>query len=114
MKASLFALIVVSAVLASAEPQFYYPGYGLPWQLLRTSQQDLQQDFAEGRLFFGTQTVTLGTTTVTTTATSTTTCTTSTSALSACSPSGARRRSIAARGLYYEEEESIFLPSDSK
>lgn len=116
MKIACFALVLTAAVLAVAEPQFYYPG---PWNynaFFRSSQQqpDLQQALVEGRLFFGTQTVTLGTSTITATSTITSTCTTSTAALTACVAAGRRRRSEKNRGLFYDEEDSIFLNAAPK
>ena len=118
MKAACFALVVIGAVLAIAEPQFYYPA---PWNynaFFRSSQQqpDLQKAVVEGRFFFGTQTVTLGTSTITATSTLTSTCTTSTAALTACAAAGGRRRrSNKDSGLFYnEEEDSIFLSAAPK
>ena len=75
---------------AAQQPSYFRSGYPYP---MRDSEEPAQ----EGRLFFGTITVTLSTITTTTTATTTTTCTTSTAALTTCS-AGRRRR-----GLFYSD-----------
>lgn len=129
-----FLLVLSSTVAIYADPQYIY-GYP-PLHPYDMSYQEPASYFRAGnphpsfeersqrpdnRFLLGTVTLTIGTTTTTTTITSSTTCTTSTGALTICSPSGRRRRSVLenydskkSRGLFHNEEEdneSIFYKS---
>lgn len=112
---SLIALLICAGLASiSGEPQ--YSGYPYPAGYPVNFRNNVDNG-PDGRFFLATRTVVISTFTATSTSTSTTICTYSTAALSACVASGGRRRrGVAGRGLFYEEnqEASIFLPSPEK
>ena len=115
------ALVLLAVVSVNAEAQFYgYPQYQDNYfrSGLVASSLESKPDSRFLLGGFGTVTLTLATTTSTSIITISTTCTTSTAAISTCSPSGRRRRSVDSkgRGLFYADndqqadEMSILLP----
>ena len=116
------AILLLAAVSAYAEPQYYNDpsGYLRSGFIASPYEPKPESRFFFGSNGLGTLTLTLATTTSTSIITSSSTCTTSTTAISTCSPSGRRRRGFAlnsdkARALFYADEDendemSIFLP----